>query len=203
MNPLGPISAAKEAPCVGCGVLLPEIDGPTHDYMGSSPACWSVYSEVLAREYADRGLFERVHRLTVDSYAAQHPGRPSAQSIQSVAGHLISLCAVLEHGASSTWATRLIREAVAVKGRFPWLEPPESMGSITVKDVWGADGPVEHEGRVRAWAASVWGVWAPHHATVRQWLSSVGSVPPAAGPLMKPTNSHEDLQHLPRNAHGS
>jgi hypothetical protein len=141
--------------------------------MESSPACWSAYAEVLAREYADRGLFQRVHRLTVDCYAVQHTGRPSAQSIQSVAGHLVSLCAVLENGASNEWATRLIREAVRIKGRFIWLQPPESMGPITVVDVWRAGGSGEHERKVREWAASAWRAWSPHHATVRQWYSTI------------------------------
>ena len=63
--------------------------------MESSPSCWAAYGEVLAREYNDPA-FMAAHRLTVDAYAVQHPGRPSPQSIQSVALHLISLCLVLE-----------------------------------------------------------------------------------------------------------
>jgi hypothetical protein len=39
-----------------------------------------------------------VHRLTVDTYAVQHPGRPTPQTIQSVTVHLISLSCVLERG---------------------------------------------------------------------------------------------------------
>lgn len=163
----------KCSPCTGCGAILPDIDGPTHDYIESSPACWSAYSEVLAREYGDRGLFQSVHRLTVDSYAVQHPGRASAQSIQSVAGHLISLCAVLENGASSDWATELIRESVRFKGRFTWLQPPESMGAVTVVNVWMTESAEEHEKKVREWASSAWKAWSPHHATVRRWLSTV------------------------------
>ena len=152
--------------------------------MESSPACWSAYSEVLAREYGDQGLFQRVHRLTVDSYAVQHPGRPSPQSIQSVAAHLISLCAVLENGASNEWATRLIREAVRIKGRFTWLQPPASMGPITVADVRGAVGSGEHEGMVREWASSAWRAWSPHHETVRQWVSALRGA--ASGPSQPP-----------------
>jgi hypothetical protein len=129
----------------------------------------------LAREYGNRELFEKVHRLTVDSYAVQHPGLASAQSIQSVAGHLISLCAVLETGASNEWATKVIREAVKVKRRFTWLQPPQSMGSITVVDVWRAKDAAEHQKLVRDWALSVWAAWAHQHATVRHWFSSVRS----------------------------
>src|SRR5678816_4348633 len=57
--------------CIGCGGLVPQMDGPTHRYMDSSPGCWHVYGEVLAREYGDQA-FRVAHRLTVDSYAVQH-----------------------------------------------------------------------------------------------------------------------------------
>lgn len=80
--------------CPGCGVELPAFAGPVHRYMESSPSCWVAYGEVLARECSDPALMA-AHRLTVDAYAVQHPGRPSPQSIQSVALHLISLCVVL------------------------------------------------------------------------------------------------------------
>src|SRR5436190_1879442 len=40
-------------PCIGCGVLTPDADGPTHPYLGASPGCWAVYGEVLAREYGE------------------------------------------------------------------------------------------------------------------------------------------------------
>jgi 5-methylcytosine-specific restriction endonuclease McrA len=170
----------KTSQCIGCGAILPESDGPTHGYMESSPACWSTYSRVLAREYGDRLLLDRVHRLTVDSYAAQHPGRPSAQSIQSVAVHLISLCAVIENGGSNDWATQVMRAALREKGRFVWLPPPQNRGSLTVVDVWSAGGAADHEGRVREWATSVWAAWSPHHGVVRQWFSSLQH--PAAAP---------------------
>jgi hypothetical protein len=167
--PPGGVSSA----CAGCGAILPEADGPTHRYLESSAACWSTYGEVLAREYGDPGLFRRVHRLTVDVYAVQHPGRPSAQAIQSVAVHLMSLCALLEGGSGAEGASKLIREGVRVKRRFVWLQPPQSMGPLTVADVGKARGPAEHERAVRDWASSAWHAWAPHHATVRQWCSDV------------------------------
>ena len=74
-------------PCAGCGALVPVTDGPTHPYIGASPGCWAIYGEVLAREYGEYA-YPPVHRLTVDAYAAQHPGVPSRRSIQSVAIHL-------------------------------------------------------------------------------------------------------------------
>ncbi len=120
--------------CFSCGGLVPRVDGPTHRYMESSPGCWHVYGEVLSREYSDRS-FGALHRLTVDCYAVQHPGRPSAQAIQSVCVHLISLCLVIERRIDPGYATRAIRTAVRKKERFVWLTPPSSLGAITVADV--------------------------------------------------------------------
>ena len=62
--------------CTGCGALVPDTPGPTHRYIGASPQCWALFGEVLAREYSDF-RYASVHQLTVDSYAAQHPGTPS------------------------------------------------------------------------------------------------------------------------------
>ena len=67
---------AFRIPCVGCGARVPKMDGPTHRYMEASPGCWHVYGQVLARDYTDPFL-RAVHRLTTDTYAVQHPGRPS------------------------------------------------------------------------------------------------------------------------------
>jgi hypothetical protein len=155
--------------CIGCGGLVPQMDGPTHRYMESSPGCWHLYGEVLAREYGDRA-FAAVHRLTVDAYAVQHPGRPSPQAIQSVCVHLLSLCLVLERGLAANYATRVMGEATRAKGRFFWLTPPALLGRVTVADVAAAAAPHEHEERVRAWAEAAWSAWAEHHATVRSWV---------------------------------
>jgi hypothetical protein len=160
----------KTTACPGCGAVLPVFDGPTHPYMESSPACWSTYTEVLAREYSNPALLAGIHRTTVDTYAVQHPGKPSSQSIQSVAVHLMSLCLMLERDAPPAFATEAIRAAVARKGDFVWLKPPASLGPITVVDVAGTSGAAAHEGAVRAWSQSAWEAWAPHHAEVRAWI---------------------------------
>jgi Family of unknown function (DUF5946) len=75
-----PRGCEERSACIGCGV--PAIDGPTHRYMESSPGCWHAYGEVLAQEYSDEA-FRAAHRLTSDTCAVQHPGRPSPQSIRS------------------------------------------------------------------------------------------------------------------------
>ena len=159
------------SPCIGCGGLFPESAGPTHRYLGSSPGCWSCFTGVLARQYSDRAYYE-VHRLTADAYAVQHPGRPSPQTIQSVALHLISLCAIFEQGVELEKATRIIAQAARRKERFTWLTPPSSTGAMTIADVALAEDATDHARRVTRWARSAWSAWSAHHPVVRQWLST-------------------------------
>jgi len=162
----------KLVPCVGCAGLFPEMEGPTHRYMESTPGCWACYGEVLAREYSDY-RYARVHPLTVDAYAVQHPGTPSPQSIQSVTVHLVSLCAILERDIELRQASKIIKKLTRFKDRFRWLTPPSSMGTMTVKDVHQAGNAEEHIALVKKWAKTAWNAWSNHHPAVREWYSAV------------------------------
>ena len=169
LRPLFELMAViRRLPCPGCGGVFPDVEGPTHRYMASSPGCWAAYGWVLAREYASDALAD-VHRLSVDAYAAQHPGVPSPQSMRSVGVHLIRLCLALEHGFDVRESNRVMVAVSKVKGGFGWLDPPGSRGDLTVANVADADGDDEHRSAVTAWARSVWTAWAPHHSTVRAW----------------------------------
>ena len=159
--------------CVGCGATVPRSDGPTHEYIGASPGCWSIFGEVTSRDYSEFSAAP-VHQLVVDSYAAQHPGTPSRRSVQSVAVHLISLCVQLEYGAPPARAREAIIAALAIAYRFVWLDPPARADALTILDVRGARNLHEHEKRVRAWAASVWRAWSPHHPAVHAWADLAG-----------------------------
>lgn len=166
---LGQHTRAKDAkPCPWCKAMFPDISGPTHRYLESSPGCWAAYGDVLAREYSDRAYFSS-HRLTVDAYSAQHPGQPSPQSIQSTAVHLVSLCLVLECGVDQLAATRLLNSLTESKGDFQWLEPPSELGSLTVKDVLATTSAKDHINAVDEWARAVWHAWREHHMIVREW----------------------------------
>ncbi len=126
---------------------------------------------MLAREYSDPA-FMAVHGLTVDAYAVQHPGSPSPQTIHSAGVHLVALHLVLEGGRGVVEAARFRQRAVErIRDRFTWLEPPPSLGALTVLDVEGAADAAEHEARVHVWARAVWEAWSPHHATVRAWAA--------------------------------
>src|ERR1700743_946623 len=157
------------ARCPGCGAEFPEQEGPTHRYVEWRPACWTTYGEVLAREYSDPAYFQ-VHRLSVDSYAVQHPGHENPQAINSVAVHLIRLSLQLERQLTPEQANSAMVQATLNKGRYHWLEPPLSLGEVTVKEVWKAGNVEEHIAAVRSWAKSAWQAWSIHRATIREWM---------------------------------
>ena len=159
---------AKKIPCIGCGALVAAGDGAAHSYIGASPGCWALYGEVLAREYTDP-RYGSVHQLTVDAYAAQHPGKPSPQAIQSVTIHLVGLYIVFELRRTTQQARRTIQRAVQHKKDFIWLDPPASLGELTIVDIHAAKDHVEHNARVREWALGVWRAWEPHHPKIRRW----------------------------------
>jgi hypothetical protein len=140
--------------------------------MESSPACWAKYGDLLAREY-ENPEYMAAHRLTVDAYAVQHPGRPSAQSIQSVAVHLISLHAVLELSLNQREATALLK-VCADKGRFEWLAPPTSMYRMDVLHPLAATNSVAHV------EPSVSGLNAPGNLGLRTTSKSVHGLPASA-----------------------
>lgn len=154
--------------CVGCGAVVPDIDGPVHRYIGASPGCWAVYCDVLAREYGELRN-PPWHRLTVDAYAAQHPGLESRRSIQSVAVHLISLHLVFNERLDPSYVTRRLAAIVGEAGSYRWLEPPTFSQSSTVLDVAATATASDHERAVKQWARDVWAAWSEHHATIRAW----------------------------------
>lgn len=166
-------------PCVGCGALVPDIDGPSHRYIGASPGCWQAYGELIAPGYGGDGGgpgHGTVHRLAVDTYAAQHPGVPGKQSSQSVAAHLFVLCLVLERNVDPSFSTQAITRFVEKnKNRqFPWVEPPPSLGDLTVLYVMEATDTKDRNRLVMLWAASVWQAWKPYHDRVRGWATEYG-----------------------------
>jgi hypothetical protein len=158
--------------CVGCGAAVEKIDGPFHRYMTSAPGCWARYGELLSVFAIDPGA-TATRVLCVDAYAAQHPGTPGPQAIQSVAVHLLNMYGYL-----------VLARPVAIpqtlglneqKGAFRWLEPPPFTASRTVFDV-PFDAPLEEIAvAARDWAESVWDAWSPHHAQIVEWYSKFTS----------------------------
>ncbi len=161
----------KRIKCYGCGALVKDIPGQPHKYIGASAGCWEIYGKILAKEYGEYGYPETAHRLTVDTYAVQHPGQPSCQSIQSVNTHLISLCLVLEKGLEGAQALQAIGKALKYASEFAWLEPPVPNGQMTVLDVVRARDFSEHQELVHKWARDVWNAWSAYHHVVRKFIT--------------------------------
>jgi len=162
--------AALGEPCAGCGARFqPLAGGTTHDYLGSSPACWAAFGEVIAIEFQD-STYGWIHRHTVDVYTVQHPGVDGRRQRQSVAVHLIGLCHWLEHGLTANDLNPMTQRLASEKRHWPWLEPPRSY-ALTVVDALKATDGESHGRLVRAWAESVWEAWSPHHPLVRAWAA--------------------------------
>jgi hypothetical protein len=85
----------------------------------------------------------------------------------------MGLYVVLELGQTPQQATKLIQRATTVSMDFQWLEPPSSMGAITIVDVHAAREAEEYKKAVHEWARSVWNEWRQYHATVRECLRKV------------------------------
>jgi hypothetical protein len=166
------VSLMSRTACPGCGAVLPAVNGPTHAYMGASPACWALYRRLSTPPFARR-QGTRLRRLVEDAYAVQHPGVQERRSLQSVAVHLMGLCVLLERAEQP-------RKLVPVLGRMParktldlhWLDPPKRNGKITAAAVLEAGAEAAHGPSVEAWARDVWKAWKPHHPTVRGWLDA-------------------------------
>jgi hypothetical protein len=156
--------------CIGCQGIFPDTPSPdtrpTHEYVLSSPGCWAVYGEVLAREYSNPTLM-RLHKLTVDTYAVQHPGIDVPPARRSVAIHLSRLYLFIERRLPIEQVEAAMPRILAIKDQLPWLTPPSMQGALTIQSLADAS-PSHHEAALLAWAQSVWTAWTPHQPTIRQ-----------------------------------
>jgi hypothetical protein len=164
----------RAEPCPGCGAELPIVEGPTHRYIGASPACWAIYTSLTGAGEPPLAPGP-LNGLLVDAYAAQHPGTPSDQAIQSVAVHLLTLYGVLVRSAApdqALWLRRRgLRDGRAPKhSRFRWLAPPSFEGSLNVAAIAAAPTPQPRAGLAGQYVRQVWALWAAdHQATVAGW----------------------------------
>jgi hypothetical protein len=159
-----------EVSCSGCGAVVPGITGPVHAYMLAAPGCWALYTGLedwkVAQARQPGGLAISMH--LVDCYAAQHAANPDRRNRKSVAVHLMSLCAALEHGTPGAWR----RQAMGTWTHrdYPLLEPRPSAFEVTIRAL--ADAPVAgRPGVAHAMARATWAAWSAHHERIRAWLA--------------------------------
>jgi hypothetical protein len=164
----------RTAACPGCGAAVADRDGPVHAYLFAAPGCWHLYGSLQDWKNSlvgDEGT--DTAQQVVDSYAAQHASNPDRRNVQSVAVHLMSLCASLEHRTAGVRLRSLL--GGWTQHDYPELVPRPVAFPITVRDVAAADGA--HRVRVAAsWARSTWMAWSDHHDEVRGWVAATGDL---------------------------
>jgi hypothetical protein len=166
--------------CVGCGGSVPDIEGPVHAYMESSPGCWQWYGELNAAGTYLAGAADLVRWHPIDCFAVQHPGGAASdrRQRQSVAVHLTALCLTREFEIPAGRLPRLRQRTSTTVlprlglGDWPYLQPPASLGSITVADAHSAAVGDELARAVDAWSAEAWRAWQTHHDTVRRFAQA-------------------------------
>lgn len=162
--------SVDQVQCFGCGAMVPDQDGPVHKYMLSVPGCWALYGAVLAWvQERPPGRWVTARQHVVDCYAAQHATNPERRNRQSVAGHLMSLCASIEHGVTGDRLRTMI--GGWTHRDYPLLDPRPSGYPVTVREVaWASE--TSRPDIVGDWAITTWEAWSAHHDTIRAWLAS-------------------------------
>lgn len=171
------MTAVETERCPGCRADLPRLDGPTHRYIGASPACWRIFSNLLNAGEPHIAPAP-MNAFIGDAYATQHPGTPSDQAIQSVAVHLLTLYGVFARGvepAGALWVRRRAsrEKTVPKRGRFRWLVPPSFEDSLAVSHVVGEPDPVARADKAREYIERTWSLWyAEHERTISAWYEA-------------------------------
>lgn len=174
---MSPHSATEQ--CPDCKAILPKLayEGHTHPYIGASPSCWLLFSN-LANGGSPPVASGLLNGLLVDAYAAQHHGVPSPQAIQSVAVHLLVLYGVLEAKVppkSAQWVReRSVRPlSIPRHSRFCWLTPPDFTTCLKIVDIVEAPTPEARTKLVEQYIAQVWALWRKDHVrTVENWYAA-------------------------------
>ena len=149
--------------------------------MPSSPGCWALYcglEDWKASLSVGHDAPTLVQHL-VDSYAAQHSDSPDRRNRQSVAVHLISLCASLEQGIPGARLRQLI--GTWTHREYPLLVPRPDAYELTVRDLADA-AEQDRTGLVSDMAAATWAAWSAQHDQIRAWLAAMPGVRPGTAP---------------------
>jgi len=150
--------SAETARCEACGA---PVAGVT--------ACRALFDELLAREFGDY-RYARLHRLTVDTYALQHP-EEYMRSAKSFVAHLTGICAAMETDEAAAVNQSVQQWLNGPKAiERPHDVPPGKRGELTIVDVHDATDPDDYLRRLQDWARSAWMAWAAHHDMARQWI---------------------------------
>lgn len=152
------LGTERSPACEDCG--LPDTSGV--------PECQALFELVLAEHFERPASYFGVHRLFVDAYCLQHPGR-GCRSFKSFAAHAMHACWSLERGGSRALPSEDLRRWV--ERRPEWQRPslPVARCQLTIADVAWVPA-AEHRDAVCRWASDVWSAYLDLHPTVRRWV---------------------------------
>lgn len=156
--------------CHGCLAVFVKDTEDTitepHPYIGAVHNCWKMYSEILAREFENPEYF-KIHRITVDSYAAQHIGdQTDRRARQSANLHLIALYLYYEKKTPIAIILEFLRKTTVNKHDWPAVEQLTKASWLTVHDIITATTAQEHYTIVIKWGKSVWDSYKDQHAAI-------------------------------------
>ena len=141
--------------CLGEFLKLPDQYN-FHPYIGAIQECWQIYSEILAKEFNNQEYF-KVHRITVDSYGAQHIGdQNDRRARQSANVHLIALYLYFGKKLNAADMMHFIQKATIIKRDWPPIHQIDNPQWLTVNDVIKAKDVTEHTKLVLEWGKSIW-----------------------------------------------
>jgi hypothetical protein len=136
--------------------------------MDASSGCWQLYCELQDWKnslYGDDGVTNAQH--FVDAYAVQHATNPNRRNRQSVAVHLMSLCASLEFDKPGIKLRTMIGNWT--HRNYPLLVPRPDHYPITVRTVTDETDD-KRAAIVEEMARSTWSAWSLHHDNIRTLL---------------------------------
>jgi hypothetical protein len=155
--------------CPGClAEFQKTTDEPiSHPYIGALPECWSIFNEILAKEFSDPEYF-KVHRITVDAYCASHIGdQNDRRARQSANLHLMALYLMFEEKKEGKDILSFLKKMTETKRDWPPLLQRDHSQWLTVKDVIQARDAFSHSIRITEWGNSVWESYMDCHSQIR------------------------------------
>jgi hypothetical protein len=157
MNDKGKI--ASDDVCESCGEVV--TDGKA--------GCLKLFEAILAREFSDY-RYGKIHRLTVDAYALQHPDA-YMRSGKSFAAHLTGMCAALEREDAFS-INQIVQRWLSTNPQIDKpADIPKHRGSLTISYILNAEDKEEHVKRVREWAQNIWAAWAEQQDLARRLIT--------------------------------
>ena len=144
--------------CYGCLGQFPKTADPTpsHPYIGAIRSCWDSYMVILAKEFNNPD-YAQLHRITVDSYTAQHIGDQSdRRARQSANLHLLALGLYFAYDQSIDQVLHFLKRETTIKQDWPPITQLDKPSWLTVHHIHAANGVTDYLTRVEQWGRSVW-----------------------------------------------